>query len=111
MKSQNYWVGPPALSPVMRHCGVKPAQAKLDSRFILDVNLLDGTMMAPSTPFTKIWRMRNSGSIVWPQGSQLVWIGGDRFSHADSADLEVASSLLKFPFPLFLLFVANLFVI
>ncbi|XP_021615252.1 protein JOKA2 isoform X2 [Manihot esculenta] len=89
LHDHNYWVGPPPLSPVMRHCGVKPARAKLDSRFILDVNLLDGTMMASSTPFTKIWRMRNSGSIVWPQGSRLVWIGGDRFSHADSADLEI----------------------
>ncbi|KAF2293270.1 hypothetical protein GH714_040640 [Hevea brasiliensis] len=87
--AQNYWVGPPSPSPVTRHCGIKPVRAKLDSRFILDVNLLDGTMMAPSTPFTKIWRMRNSGSIVWPQGVQLVWIGGDRFSHADSVELEI----------------------
>lgn len=33
---------------------------KLDSRFIQDVNILDGTIVAPLTPFTKIWRMRNS---------------------------------------------------
>ncbi|KDP31030.1 hypothetical protein JCGZ_11406 [Jatropha curcas] len=85
----NHWVFPPSISPIPRHCGMKSARSKLDSRFILDVNVLDGTMMAPCTPFTKIWRMRNSGSIVWPQGSRLVWIGGDRFSQSDSVDLQI----------------------
>lgn len=93
-------LGPPLLSTVIKHCGIKPGpvQAKLDSLFILDVNVLDGTMMAPSTPFTKIWRLRNSGSVVWPKGTRLVWIGGDRFSHADSAELEVASSVACYIF-------------
>lgn len=49
----------------------------------------DGTTMAPSTPFTKIWRMCNNGTQVWPQGTQLVWIGGDRFSDAVSVDIKV----------------------
>lgn len=62
---------------------------KLDSRFILDVNVIDGTMMAPSTAFTKIWRMRNNGTVKWPKGSQLVWIGGHKFSDSRSVNLEV----------------------
>ena len=45
--------------------------------------------MAPSTPFTKMWRMRNNGSIVWPEGTQLVWIGGDKLSDALTVDLPV----------------------
>ncbi|CAK7357300.1 unnamed protein product [Dovyalis caffra] len=69
--------------------GVKGAQPKLDSRFVLDVNVSDGTVMPPSTPFTKIWRMRNSGSVAWPQGVRLVWIGGDRFFNADSVEIEI----------------------
>ncbi|KAL3018660.1 hypothetical protein AAZX31_05G039900 [Glycine max] len=68
---------------------LKHAKPKLDSRFILDVNVIDGTMMAPSTAFTKIWRMRNNGTIVWHKGTQLVWIGGDKFSDSHSVDLEV----------------------
>lgn len=68
---------------------MKHGRPKLDSRFILDVNVIDGTMMAPSTAFTKIWRMRNSGTLVWPRGTQLVWIGGDSFSDSHSVDLEV----------------------
>lgn len=59
----------------------------LDSRFILDVNVVDGTVMAPSTPFTKTWRMRNTGNAVWARGTQLVWIGGDRFSKKDSVEV------------------------
>lgn len=87
----NYWIAPQQLlcQPQSLKCGINSVRSKLDSRFILDVNVLDGTMMAPSTPFTKIWRMRNSGSIVWPQGARLVWIGGDRFSQADFVDLEI----------------------
>ncbi|CAJ2664298.1 unnamed protein product [Trifolium pratense] len=68
---------------------LKHARSKLDSRFILDVNVIDGTMMAPSTAFTKIWRMRNNGTIVWPKGTRLVWIGGDKLSDLLSVELEV----------------------
>nr|KYP70219.1 hypothetical protein KK1_009430 [Cajanus cajan] len=68
---------------------LKHGRPKLDSQFILDVNVIDGTMMAPSTAFTKIWRMRNNGSMMWPKGTQLVWTGGDTFSYSCSIDLEV----------------------
>lgn len=68
---------------------MNPKQLKLDSRFIMDVNVIDGTLMAPSTHFTKIWRLRNSGTIVWPQGTKLVWIGGDKLSASLSIDLQV----------------------
>ncbi|KAL0385137.1 UNVERIFIED_CONTAM: protein JOKA2 [Sesamum radiatum] len=52
----------PTLPQVCR--GLK---AKLDSRFIQDVNVMDGTVMAPLTPFTKIWRMRNNGGLLIDQ--------------------------------------------
>ncbi|KAK7389127.1 hypothetical protein VNO78_23959 [Psophocarpus tetragonolobus] len=81
----------PTLPPhIFKKGGIlKHSRPKLDSRFILDVNVMDGTMMAPSTAFTKIWRMRNNGTIVWPKGTQLVWIGGDKFSDSRSVELEV----------------------
>jgi len=86
-KTQKSWAIPQPLSK--GSYGVKGAQPKLDSRFVLDVNVSDGTMMPPSTPFTKIWRMRNNGSVAWPQGVRLVWIGGDRFFNTDSVEIEV----------------------
>lgn len=66
---------------------VKPAESKLDSRFVQDVNLSDGTVMAPLVPFTKIWRMRNSGTVAWPQKTQLVWVGGDKLSNVVSVEV------------------------
>ncbi|PIN14876.1 hypothetical protein CDL12_12489 [Handroanthus impetiginosus] len=71
---------------------VKHGAAKLDSRFIQDVNIIDGTLVAPLTPFTKIWRMRNNGTVPWPQNTQLVWIGGDKLSNVLSVDLEISSA-------------------
>ncbi|XP_071710067.1 protein JOKA2-like [Rutidosis leptorrhynchoides] len=82
-------VPPPTLPHAMRAPGSKLHRSKLDSRFILDVNVLDGTIMAPLTSFTKIWRMRNNGSIIWPRGSQLQWIGGDRLSNSHTVDIEI----------------------
>ncbi|PRQ17216.1 putative PB1 domain, Zinc finger, ZZ-type, Next to BRCA1, central domain-containing protein [Rosa chinensis] len=89
MHEQPPWLGPSALPKILRNCGAKPGRPKLDSRFVLDVNVMDGTLMAPSTPFTKIWRMRNNGGLIWPKGTQLMWIGGDRFSKSDSVEIEI----------------------
>ena len=93
---QNNRVHAPLQPPVFR-CGGKASRHKLDSRFIQDVNILDGTIMAPSTSFTKIWKMRNNGSVVWPQGTQLVWIGGDKLSDIFSVDTEVGNDLTFSP--------------
>ncbi|KAL2334360.1 hypothetical protein Fmac_015573 [Flemingia macrophylla] len=70
---------------------LKRGRSTLDSQFILDVNVIDGTRMAPSTAFTKIWRIRNNGTVVWPKGTQLIWTKGDMFSVSRSIDLEVAN--------------------
>ncbi|PKA62045.1 hypothetical protein AXF42_Ash018270 [Apostasia shenzhenica] len=67
----------------------KTPRAKLESCYIQDVTVLDGTIMAPCTHFTKIWRMRNNGTLAWPFGTQLVWVRGDQFGDRCSADLEV----------------------
>lgn len=69
---------------------VNPGVSKLDSCFIVDVTMIDGARITPSTPFTKIWRMRNNGTVVWPEKTQLVWIGGDRLSNAFSVELRVS---------------------
>lgn len=68
---------------------MKPSLSKLDSCFVLDVNVYDGTIMDPSTTFTKIWRMRNNGDVIWPQGSQLLWTGGDWLSNIVSVEVEI----------------------
>lgn len=87
---QKFWTGPQIASPfIVRDCRTNYSQLKLDSRFIRDVTILDGTIMAPSTPFTKVWRMRNCGSVAWPKGCQLLWIGGEKMCNMESIELEV----------------------
>ncbi|XP_066343081.1 protein JOKA2-like isoform X3 [Miscanthus floridulus] len=80
-------------SPASR-CNIKilervPA-AKTNSLFIKDVTVPDGTPMAPSHPFTKIWRVRNNGSTRWPYGTQLVWVGGDHLASPCSVRLAIS---------------------
>ncbi|KAG1331413.1 protein NBR1 [Cocos nucifera] len=77
------------ISHAVHGCGMRPSRTKLESRFIQDVTVLDGTLMSPSTPFTKIWRMRNNGTTRWPYGTQLVWVGGDQFANRRSVQLEI----------------------
>ncbi|XXG49423.1 hypothetical protein AAC387_Pa02g3613 [Persea americana] len=79
-------------SHAIHGCGMKHGRPKLESRFIQDVTILDGTLIAPNTPFTKIWRIRNNGILVWPRGTQLVWIGGDKLGDRVSVELEIPAN-------------------
>ncbi|URE30690.1 Zinc finger, ZZ type [Musa troglodytarum] len=76
-------------SPHLHGFGARQSRSKLESHFIQDVTVYDGTVLPPSTPFTKIWRMRNTGSTWWPYGTRLVWVDGDRFANRDSVLLEI----------------------
>ncbi|KAE8665912.1 Kinase superfamily protein [Hibiscus syriacus] len=76
----------PGALPLVSRNHVEPM---LESCFISDISIIDGTVMLPSTPFTKIWRMRNNGTTPWFQGLQLIWIGGDQLRNTTSVDLEI----------------------
>ncbi|CAM6062657.1 unnamed protein product, partial [Sphagnum tenellum] len=69
--------------------------SKLDARFVQDVTIFDGTELAPGASFTKIWRLRNSGSLPWPKECRLVYVGGDE-ELGGSVDDET-SLLLELP--------------
>ncbi|CAN6268244.1 unnamed protein product [Urochloa humidicola] len=81
----------PAVKTDNRFIKEVPA-VKTDSRFIKDVTVPDGTPMAPSSPFTKIWRMRNNGSTFWPYGTHLLWVGGDRLTCLSSVRLAISAN-------------------
>lgn len=88
-------------SPTSIYCSQGPAQGpsagkpankapgKLDCRFVQDVTIFDGTQFAPGTPFTKIWRLRNNGTLKWPHQTQLVRVGGDDLGAGDVVNLEI----------------------
>jgi len=80
-------------------CASMPPQngagcAKLSSRFVRDVTIFDGTQCAPSTPFTKIWRLKNNGEVPWPPNSRILFVGGDQMTSDLSVPLSCASAVM-----------------
>jgi hypothetical protein len=49
---------------VIKNSSAKAFDASmLNSRFIEDANMPDGTILAPQTQFIKVWKMSNNGRI------------------------------------------------
>ncbi len=56
---------------------LRPAPLVPDARFVAELDAVkDGTVFAPGSSFTKVWRMRNSGTAPWGDGYKLVRIDG-----------------------------------
>lgn len=51
---------------------------KYHVKFVKDVTVVDGNVIAPSTTFTKTWAVQNSGSTSWPEETALVCVGGNK---------------------------------
>jgi len=56
---------------------------------VTDVSVPDGTDLSPKQPFTKTWRLRNTGSCTWDSRYQLVFTEGDPLSAPDSLPLAL----------------------
>ncbi len=52
--------------------------------FVADISIIDGTIMAPGTEFTKTWRIKNSGSCKWDGRFTLVFFSGDKMGETTS---------------------------
>lgn len=50
--------------------------------FVSDVSIPDNTQMNPGKPFTKTWKVQNSGSCAWEAGFKFQNTGGDAMSGA-----------------------------
>ncbi|CAL8325029.1 unnamed protein product [Merluccius merluccius] len=48
-----------------------------------DVTIGEGESVPPDTPFTKTWRIQNTGAESWPPGVCLKYVGGDQFGHVN----------------------------
>jgi hypothetical protein len=55
--------------------------------FIKDVTIADGTTFSPGAEFTKIWRLKNTGSCTWNSSYSLVFTSGDRMRTSRSVPL------------------------
>ncbi|HLO13639.1 MAG TPA: NBR1-Ig-like domain-containing protein, partial [Anaerolineales bacterium] len=57
-----------------------PPSACDRAQFIADVNVPDGTVMAPGATFTKTWSIKNVGACAWNTSYQLVFFSGERMN-------------------------------
>ena len=54
-----------------------PAPACTDqAKFVADVTIPDNTNIGPGAPFTKTWRLQNSGTCAWNENYKIVFFSG-----------------------------------
>ncbi len=56
---------------------VSSGGCSLNAAYVADVTIPDNTVVQPGASFTKVWRMRNSGTCDWEAGTQLVFVAGE----------------------------------
>ena len=61
----------------------------LDAVYLADVTIPDHTHLDKEESFVKTWRVRNSGTCEWPEGTQLVFVRGELLNAPDSVAVSV----------------------
>jgi len=59
-----------------RNCSDDHVTSFPKMEFVTDVTVPDGSYLAAGTRFTKVWRVRNSGTQTWPKDIRLVHVSG-----------------------------------
>lgn len=67
---------------------------ELQAHFVRDT-ITDGTELAPNTPFTQTWTLRNPGPHAWPSGCSVRFTGGDAMFNVDPKQPSSVSELVK----------------
>jgi hypothetical protein len=63
------------------------AGCTLDSQYVADVTIPDGTVLSLGATFVKTWRVKNSGTCDWDAGFQLLYVSGDQMGGPASVSL------------------------
>lgn len=61
------------------------------AEFVEDVTVPDGTAIVAGDEFTKTWRFRNNGCLDWPDGTQMIYWGGDQMGGPDAVDVPATA--------------------
>ncbi|KAI0828967.1 hypothetical protein BC628DRAFT_1482227 [Trametes gibbosa] len=69
--------------------------APLLATFVSDNNIADGQIFPPGAEFVKSWRMKNIGTVDWPETTELVFVAGDRMAPRGSSSLKVPVGVVK----------------
>jgi hypothetical protein len=68
----------PTLLPAEPSATVEPLACVDLAAFVADVTFPDGSILAPSEPFLKIWALENTGTCTWTQSYSIAFFGGER---------------------------------
>jgi hypothetical protein len=63
-------------TPLASAAPTQVADPCLQSAFVADVAIPDGTEMKPGEDFMKIWQIQNTGTCMWDDGYVLKYVGG-----------------------------------
>jgi len=64
-------------SPAVPAATISLGDACHNSAYEADVTIPDGTVLKPGEDFTKIWKIRNTGTCTWDEGFTFAFIAGD----------------------------------
>lgn len=68
---------PPTITPTIT--GTFGAVGCNNSAFVQDVTIPNNTKLSAGETFTKIWRIKNTGTCAWTAGYKFTYIGGELF--------------------------------
>jgi hypothetical protein len=65
-----------------------PGGCTYNSRYVADVTIPDDTEIDPGASFVKTWRVKNTGTCTWEEGTTLTFISGEPFGAPVSVPIE-----------------------
>lgn len=79
---------PPSPVPSSTQPVASQAPSTCDAaKFVKDISVPDNTQFDPGTPFTKTWRLRNTGTCTWSAGYSIFFTSGDKMGAPDSVPI------------------------
>jgi hypothetical protein len=67
-----------------------PTPACDSFQFLSDITVPDGTALAPNTPFTKTWRIKNVGTCTWNTSYALTFTSGAQMGGENVLPLPIS---------------------
>lgn len=68
-----------------------PLACIYNAAYVTDVTIPDHTQIQAAQQFDKVWRMSNTGSCNWEQGTALVFVSGFKMSAPDTTTVPVTA--------------------
>ncbi len=65
------------------------------AEFVSDVSIPDNVLFSPNTPFTKTWRLKNTGTCTWDSSYLVYWISGATMSQQPGYPVVPAGQSVK----------------